>query len=402
MSTLVTSSLSEPEVPARRRALTGILDHAVASLELTDEQRQSVEKTYHEVGAHLAKALNHAPEKGDIFSQGSYRLGTVIRPWRDVTDVFDLDVVFRLVHPAAGQDPKKYRDAVGTHLREKYNGTVKPLAKGWRLDFSKERDYYLDIIPAMDAANIGIIAITDNTQWRPSNPRGYADWFERAAKIMPIVAPLVIANSARLNASNASIEPLPEHTEFKLPLQRFTQISKRHRDYFFNKKTNAPKRAPASIVLTTLLTLSYQRHVPGRMFDSGYDVLLECVKGMSEFIDRKEIRPGVIEYTVKNPSLETENLVARWNAEPDLAKAFYEWHRDYVNVLELLPADRTPQRSLLETTLGKGPVDVAYKKQVDALRAAKESRTLHVSPTHGLNVMAAGVAVPNRRIDGLR
>jgi hypothetical protein len=402
MITLTTPTLGHPDTLARRQALTGILEHAVTSLELTAEQRQSVEATYREVGAHLAKALKFDLPEADIFPQGSYRLGTVIRPWRDITEVFDLDVVFRLLHPAAGQDPKKYREAVGEHLRAKYNGTVKPLAKGWRLDFSKERDYYLDLIPAMDAAEVGIIAITDDRVWLRSNPRGFAEWFANIAKVMPRVAPVVIANSAEFSNRRASIEALPEHTEFKLPLQRITQLSKRHRDYHFNKKTNTPKKAPASIVLTTLLAKSYARCVASTFFESGFDLLVECVKGMPDFITKQIDASMKVTYTLKNPSLESENLIARWNEDPELASAFYGWQREFLTFLELLVADQTPQRRLLEETMGKMPVDAAYRTQVEALKSAKEAKVLRIAPRAGLSVAAAGVRVPNLTVDGIR
>lgn len=57
MHSLITRPEIGPESLARRQALTGILEHAVASLELTEKQRSSVETTYREVGEHLAKAL---------------------------------------------------------------------------------------------------------------------------------------------------------------------------------------------------------------------------------------------------------------------------------------------------------------------------------------------------------
>jgi hypothetical protein len=402
MNSLSTRPEIGPDSLARRQALTGILEHAVASLELTDKQRSSVETTYREVGEHLAKALKFELPSADIFPQGSYRLGTVIRPWRDITEVFDLDVVFRLIHPSAGQSPRKYREAVGEHLRTKYNGTVKPLAKGWRLDFSKERDYYLDVIPAMDSAIAGVIDITSDASWQLTNPRGFAGWFETIAKVMPRIGVFLAANEARMNKRSASIEPLPEHTDFKLPLQRITQIAKRHRDYHFNKKLKSLKDAPASIVLTTLLAKSYTSCVEIQTFESGYDLLLTCVRGMPNFIDQHVDAAKKVSFTLKNPSLVSENLVSRWNSEPGLATAFFNWQREFTAFLTLLAEDRAPQRALLEQTIGKGPVDAAFKQQMDALSAARDARVLSVAPTVGLTV-GAGVAVPHRlKIDGLR
>lgn len=383
----------------RRRALTGILEYAVASLELTAGQRNSIEATYREVGAHLAKALGVDAPSGDIFPQGSYRIGTVIRPLRDITEVYDLDVVFRLVLPCAGQDAQKFRTAVGEHLREKYNGTVKTLAKGWRLDFGNERDYYLDVIPAMDSVPAGIIAITADRSWQDTNPRGYAAWFEAIAKVLPQFGLVVVANEARMSNRRTSIEALPEHTEFKLPLQRITQIGKRHRDNYFNRKTKQPAFAPASIVVTTLLAQAYQRHVGQRVYESGYDLLLTCVEDMKSFIHLSTGPRGEMRFRLANPSLASENLVAKWNEAPRLANAFFAWHADLVAFLRQLSLEDAPQRRLLTEALGEKPVNAAFQKQADALSAARQANILSVAPTVGLTV-GAGVAVPQHVIHG--
>ncbi len=346
----------------RRRALTGILENTVASLELTTTQRDSVETTYHECGVHLSKALGLAADHGDIFPQGSMRLGTVIRPFRDITEVFDLDVVFRVAFPSTSSQPAKLRAAVGDHLREKYNGAVKPLAKGWRLDFSEERDYYLDIIPAMDSARGGnVIAITDASNWRDSNPRDYAAWFESHAAVMPKFEEEVRLNEARALANSASIEPLPQHTPFKSPLQRITQIAKRLRDYYFNKKTNQSSLVTPSIVVTTLLTRAYARLVNARAYLSGFDLLVSCVEDMPNHIEVGKDAAGATSFRLSNPSLPSENLVEKWK-DPVHARAFYAWHKEFVAFLQQLPLAGAPQRRLLSEALGTRPVNAAFEK----------------------------------------
>jgi hypothetical protein len=377
----------------RRRALTGILEYAVTSLELTSTQRESVEKTYHECGAHLSKSLGLAQHLGDIFPQGSMRLGTVIRPLRDITDFFDIDVVFRVIAPAARTQPAVFRNAVGTHLREKYNGAVKPLAKGWRLDFGVERDYYVDVIPAMDSARGGeVIAITDDVNWKDSHPRGYAGWFEGHAKVMPVFGELALANR-RLNSFNsAKIEPLPEHTDFKLPLQRITQISKRHRDYYFNKKTKQPDLTTPSIVITTLLTKAYADSVSAHVYESGYDLLLVCAEEMQKYIRIEIGADNKAHYILENPSLPTENLLAKWS-DHRYAQAFYAWHKDFVAFLLQLQATDAPLRRMLSEALGEKAITGAFAKQADSLNAARQHHLLSVTPAVGLTV-GVGAAMP--------
>jgi hypothetical protein len=390
----------DPAELERRRTLTGILEYAVASLELTPQQRNSIESTYREVGHYLAKALGADDPDADIFAQGSYKLGTVIRPWRDITEFFDLDIVFHFKVRHWGQDAKKYRDAIGAHLREKYREVLKPLAKGWRLDYSKERGYYLDIIPAMTSAPDEVIAITIDAGWKDTNPRGYAAWFEAIAAILPDYGRIVLANEARMNNRNATIEPLPEHTDFKGPLKRVTQVTKRHRDYYFNRKTRQGHLAPSSIVVTTLLALAYQGIARAQAYQSGYDLLVACVEGMVDHLMTFTHWDTNTSYSLDNPSLISENLVAKWNDDPQLGLAFFEWHADFVEFLRKLPEAGVPQRRLLTETFGEGPVNAAFQKQADTLNTARNARLLSVAPTVGLTT-SAGLAVPRHVIDGI-
>jgi hypothetical protein len=377
----------------RRRALTGILEHAMASLELTKVQRDHCEEQYHECGDHLSEGLGNHP--GNIFPQGSMRLGTVIRPYRDITDIFDLDVVFHLPLPYGSYYPEAFRTAVGVHLQQKYNGAVKPLPKGWRIDFSKEHNYHLDIIPAMNSTTGGnVIAITDADHWKDSNPRDYATQFESIAALTPKFEDELVKEGMTI-LSNANIEPLPEYTPFKSPLQRIVQITKRHRDYYFNKKTKQPKIATASIILTTLLAKAYAAQVPTRVYASGFDLLLQCVEDMPNHLEVSQTSRG-IHYSLPNPSLPTENLVEKW-ADPLYEKGFFSWHTELILFLKALVSTEIPERRLLSETLGEAPVNSAFARQSESLNLARQNNVLTVSPNIGLTI-GTGQTVSSKHV----
>jgi hypothetical protein len=385
----------------QRRAITGILEYAISSLELTQVQRADVEATYHECGEHLALKLGRTKISGEIFPQGSMRLGTVIRPLRNITDVFDLDVVFLLLLPSSGKLPSNFRDDVGSHLRQKYNGTVKPLAKGWRLDFSKERDYHLDVIPAMISSTGGnIIAITDSNNWRDSNPRDYATWFESRAKLQPRFAVEAMAKEGAILANRASIEPLPEHTPFKQPLQRIVQIAKRHRDYYFSRVNKDSSQMPASIVLTTLLAKAYERCVNSRAYESGFDLMLSCVEDMPNYFDQMPLSEAISQevYILRNPSLSSENLVEKWK-DRRLAQAFRDWHGSLMVFLRAIIGTDSDPRRLLTETLGDKPINAAFAKQASTFNSARENRLLTINTTSGLTLGSSSI-VPRHKIHG--
>jgi hypothetical protein len=376
----------------RSRAITGILEQTIGSLELTKEQQDSVEETYLECGHHLSNALGLAQNLGDIFPQGSMRLGTVIRPFKGITNVFDLDIVFRVVMLRHLDGAKAFRDSVGRHLKAKYNGIVKPLPKGWRLDHSEHRGYYLDVIPAMDSPRGGnVIAITDETNWKDSNPRDFATIFERAAALEPRFEEVAMLKSGERIANCARIEPLPEHTDFKSPLQRITQISKRYRDYFFNKKTDRSDFATPSIVLTTMLTAAYEGLVHARTYASGFDLLLTCVEDMPSHIEQRRTAQGVVVYWLPNPSLRDENLIAKWKDERH-AKAFYDWHADYTDFLRQLLNSRSSPRPVLTDAFGAAAINEAFAKQGESYRSAREQNKLTVESDRGLGLIFGSVA----------
>ncbi len=384
----------------KQRVLTGILERAVASLELTPAQRKSIEETYRECGEYLGESLGYSAHLADIFAQGSMRLGTVIRPFRDITDVFDLDVVFLIALLSTSGDPETLRSAVGKRLQAKYNGALKPLAKGWRLDFSAERDYYLDIIPAMNSPRGGnVIAITDGAGWRDSNPRDYAIGFELAAAELPRYEGEVMLEKFSALANSARIEPLPEYTPFKSPLLRIVQISKRYRDYYFNKKIRQPALLPASIIITTLLMKAYARKVHARVYESGFDLLLSCVEDMPAHLDMKESGKGHNVYVLPNPSLPSENLVEKWS-DPKYAEAFFRWHRDYMNFLHALLQPEGAPRQLLSEALGAKAINVAFAHHADNLSAARRSGVLSVESGIGLTLGTKGTVSSVHTIHG--
>ena len=329
------------------------------------------------------------------------RLVAVICPLIYISYVFAPDVVFRIVRLCTGTRPDVLCAAVGAHLRTKYNGAVKPLPKGWRLDFSRERDYHLDVIPSMDSELGGnVIAITDRTNWKDSNPRDYASWFERHAAILPrFEGDLVAFNEKRAIANSARIEPLPEHTEFKLPLQRIAQIAKRYRDYYFNKKTRQPSLITPSIVVTTLLTHAYAHNVAEKVFQSGFDLLLACVEDMANYIE-VVAEGNRTEFRIENPSLRSENLVEKWK-DRRYSEAFFAWQKDFIAFLQQLPAHDASQRRLLTEALGERAINSAFAKQADILSQARQHQILGIGATAGLTINPVA-PVPQHVIHGIK
>ena len=149
----------------------------------------------------------------------------------------------------------------------------------WRLQYADEINFHLDTVPCVPeyatfierliAAGVHeelacrAIAITDRKHpeyrqishvWTPSNPRGFARWFEGRA---------ALGRTSRVTANrhSASIENVPPY-EWRTTLQRSIQILKRHRDVMFRDSSDL---APISMIITNLAAQAYMAGELGLM-----------------------------------------------------------------------------------------------------------------------------------------
>jgi hypothetical protein len=126
-----------------------------------------------------------------VYLQGSFRLGTVIRPFYDDRDgAFDIDQVFEFAQPLEGASPAALKKDVGDRLEA--HGTYQRLLdeegkRCWTLEYASEEGrpgFHIDILPSKHNLVRGAphIKITNkdnlNYTWHPSSPDGYYRWFK--------------------------------------------------------------------------------------------------------------------------------------------------------------------------------------------------------------------------------
>ena len=289
--------------------LTQSLEDVARLLDIPEDIVDEATARYEAVAAWLGEddsPLRHfAPE---LYPQGSFRLGTTIRPLL-ATDEFDIDLVCRLSLRKEATTQKDLKALVGDRLKasDEFKALIKERRRCWQLIYSKR--FHLDVLPAIpDAERPGTsILLTDKELrlWQFSNPIGYAAWFY--ARMGPQVTHL---REALARAASASIEDIPEW-RVRTPLQRAVQLLKRHRDLRF--ATDLDNR-PASIIITTLAARAYRQQ------PQTYDALLQIVREMPRFIEN---RGG--KWWVANPVHEGENFADKWNETPKKKEAFTAW-----------------------------------------------------------------------------
>jgi len=332
---------------SRERA-NSILEEILGTIEIPDSAYETAERRYRDFGGWIGRRESNCYAfDPHIYVQGSFRLGTVIRPL-DEGKPYDLDFSCNLengvtktshtqeaLKALVGSEVESYRKARGIQA------TMTEKTRCWRLEYADQLNFHMDIVPCIpeaddqrrtiqdamiragsaDRALARVVAdltvgITDNrrpnyrvlsTDWNVSNPEGYARWFEARMKLAASHF-----DKRLIEAKAAKIDDLPAF-KWKTPLQRCVQILKRHRDIRFAKN---PDSKPISIIITTLAARAYQG-------ESDPDLAMERVLGsIGGLINRQSPR-------VPNPVNPAEDFADKW-ATPEgranrLEENFVAW-----------------------------------------------------------------------------
>lgn len=260
-----------------------VIDNMVKLLELPDSAYDKARKRYEDLGEWFDRDESAVSGNNPhIFPQGSFRLGTAIRPL-DESEEYDLDLACKLrdgiskdshtqetLKKLIGIELEAYRKARGI------KNELEPKHRCWRLEYQDDLSFHMDIVPCIPAdenrrkailesirktgldeyvagsASQTTISITDDRHegykhicgdWNISNPEGYAKWFEY--RMNP--------QQTRILLEKAQVDDVPLFKK-KTPLQRVIQILKRHRD---NWSKDNPDSKPISIIITTLAARAY-------------------------------------------------------------------------------------------------------------------------------------------------
>ncbi len=330
-----------------------LLEHIAESLDISDTDFEGAQDRYRAVGRWLAKddspLASYNPE---IYPQGSFRLGTVVKPITD-QDEYDIDLVCQLELTTEDVTQKQLKQMVGNRLKENrtYAGMLdrEEGRRCWTLHYADGTRFHMDILPAVpDSADfikllvqLGVpmalaqhaICITDNTypnydrydlEWPRSNPKGYAEWFRERMRFQFEARKKLLAEEMRIG-----IEEVPDY-RVKTPLQRAIQLLKRHRDIAF---ANDPDDKPVSIIITTLAALAYNDQA------DLYDALVSVVKEMSSYI---RVVNGVS--WVPNPVNPRENFADKWQEKPQKEAKFRRWLLKLQSDLDSAFKEGRPQR----------------------------------------------------------
>lgn len=323
-----------------KKQFSEILETLGETLDITESQYKAAVSSYSAVGEWLAKPeTSLAPYKPVIRPQGSFMLGTMIKPVCEADDL-DIDLVCELTGKNQSWTQYNLKQAVGNRLKD--NVTYKNMLdkegrRCWTLLYSENTNYHMDILPSLVSSGYNTvlekafsdtalnknyeslaIRITDNKQsnyytdinaenWMKSNPFGYGRWFFNAADVTTLRKTMMFSES---------VNPVPKYSKEKLPLQRVIQILKRHRDIMFN----GDEDKPISIIITTLASNAYNKET------SIIDALINVVTNMHKYIEQRyDQNLGQSIRWISNPVNPKENFADKWVEHPQREKNFYKW-----------------------------------------------------------------------------
>ena len=335
-----------------------VLENIVDLLEIPDSAYEKAKERYENIGKWFGRKESLCKDnEPHIFPQGSFRLGTAIRPLDDKEE-YDLDLACELqegiteeshtqeeVKKLVGDEIETYRMARGikSPKEEKH--------RCWRLTYQDDLSFHIDIVPCIPADIIqqqiildsirkagesGFIAnttsqltvlITDDrhdgygqlcNNWNISNPEGYAKWFE--SRMNP-------TQQTFLEKSQVDDVPIFKR---KNPLQRSIQLLKRHRDQWF--KDNEELKPP-SIIITTLAARAYQEEA-------------DINSALSNILSKMSSLVNLSGSKVPNLVDPGEDFADRWsmpeNKYLNLEQNFWKWLSQAQNDFELIGSSQDP------------------------------------------------------------
>jgi len=351
-----------------------MLEAMVEAIQISTATMNSAEQSYVSLGDWLnrdeSSLKRFAPA---IYSQGSIKLGTAIKPLNE-TDDFDLDSVCVLKNLTTKQlSQSNLKQLVGKEIHsyvnaKNFNKEATEGKRCWTIEYADSSQFHMDILPAipnkhhfakmLEARNMYdknnpyikyAIAITDNTthnytyvddNWLTSNPKGYYKWFLQQSVVKKH------AHSNSLRAIMDSVEELPDNQTSSI-LQKVVMLFKRHRDIMFQDDKD---NQPISIIITTLVAHAYGGE------DNMEDAIINILSTITTFIQNTN---GI--YRVENPVNPLENFADKWEREPIKQMNFMSWLQQLkADIGYITNGSYSNRKQMLENAFGKTPINKAF------------------------------------------
>ena len=359
-------------------------------LDISEEKYKNAVDSYNAVGNYLS---NHINAPVEIFPQGSFRLGTVIKPLTDEDD-YDIDLVCKVNKNFS--NAKELKNEVGQALKdsERYSKMLDKEGKRcWTLKYSDLAQYHMDILPAVEDATYDRdrkLKITNKDEitgiydFTTTNPESYFEWFNsrQQEEKRRLLEKMAIQN-------NKNIEDVPEY-KIKTTLQVALQIIKRYRDIKFQDNMD---NKPISIILTTIMAQIY----------SGENNVYELIKKFSSRYNEYITIKNGVEW-VENPVNSDENFADKWQIYPERKLAFLQFMSnlkdDIINNAFIISGNIFDEADSYKKMFGENIVKKAYAGIGEKAKKLRENGNMYVSREGTINFKKDGSNVKEHKFFG--
>jgi len=365
----------------KHQELNKIYERLADNLDIPITMSEKAIKSYEAVG----KWLGECDPEYDIriMPQGSFYLGTVVKPLSD-KDKYDIDLVCLLKN---GQTLSEYniKNIVGNRLREneRYQKMMEKEGKRcWTLNYD---EFHMDILPCVPNQKLfkehfmTEIKLTHKKNpnhyiSKYSNPYKYHSWFEDRIKttLMELKKELSIREKVEIDEITTA--------KARTPLQKSIQILKRHRDIMFKGNED---NAPISIIITTLAAHAYDNE------NDIFSALENILNILENFIETRANN----EYWISNPAMPLENFAEKWNEDSSKRDAFFAWVEEARKDIIKNPTNSIGLDSVIEKyklSFGKQIVEKSMSDIAIETKNLRENNKLHIAGlTGGLTTVSS-------------
>lgn len=230
----------------------------------------------------LASFLEDCGIDADMYPQGSFAFGTVVRPSANDPDAaYDLDFICQLRVTPDQISPSELRSKIENALSnsDRYSGKLHVYEECFTIEYADINGvgFTIDIVPATDErlskkmelkAKSSRPDLLDtaiaiprhngerNYSWLTNNPRGFQKWFQEINQ--PFLNYNRTLRRQKIYEANrsvfASIDDIPEGLE-RSSVQRVVQILKYHRDVYYHNlpRVDGDTLKPISAIINTIV-----------------------------------------------------------------------------------------------------------------------------------------------------
>ncbi|WP_395013835.1 nucleotidyltransferase [Robinsoniella peoriensis] len=360
----------------------------ITSLDISPTMYENAQKKYKSIATYLE---NHHDLHADMYPQGSFALGTVVRPAvKDDNASYDLDFICQVEGTRDDMTAAELRKSIEEILKSSdlYGGKLEIYDNCITINYADVNGigFSIDVVPATSENDQNKMRLRTKSQtpqlidtaiaipkhnhknytWLTNNPRGYREWFETINEPFNSFSSesyrQIILEQNR--SIYASVEDIPNGLN-RSALQRVIQILKYHRDVFYSKYKNGDDIKPISAIINTVVAKITENARPNiSVFDLLKFVLDEFAiyanhqTLTSETFTLRYGQRNVFQrengtWKIENPANPEDNLADQWNDNPEIPEKFFLWVKatksDLIDALSLNDAEF---RAITESAFG--------------------------------------------------